>query len=429
MVQSLSDYFKNYNFVDSLKQMGQGFVPQINTLPNGGGTYSTPVPKGTSSYTPTAPVAPVVTAPVVPSKPIFSQPAPQSVAQAPTTRSKYINPATGQDYATPEEYANAMVQRIPVSKNTGDVDAASNLSRAAGDYTSPQLESMANKLNNTRNDIATGNTDPYDITKGGTVVYSPQERQAIEKAYAGIYDPAITDVLSKLDAKQKQDAADKEFSRQVALKQMEIDAGDPTSSKNQDKYEQEYRNILIKPLSNRSGGLGLEDQKVNQAIHLATLVNQYKDANGNYNIPKTQYNELALGLARLISPNGVVGSEVQNSITQASLKGDINAMLTYATGTPFNGSTQDVYNMLVDSIDRQGTIAQQNRDQYMQYLQGLMPTNLSADRQAKLEKNLLNLYTPVKSADKMTSPDGTQEVTKSQLTPSELKELTDAGWK
>lgn len=169
-------------------------------LPNGGGTYSamgggivTPqnfVPKPVAPQNPIAPIVPSSNAtPPIPVKP-----------------SKYINPATGA-YYTPEEYANSVAQKIPVSKATGDVGQYAGDAIAKPDQTSADLTTTARGLNNARNDIAVGEKDPYKVGKDSGIAYSPAQLTAIEKAYAGIYDPALQDVFTKLEAKQKEDAA------------------------------------------------------------------------------------------------------------------------------------------------------------------------------------------------------------------------------
>ncbi len=398
------------------------------TLPNGQGTYDSPV-----ISQPSAPVAPPVVPPVT--KPIVPPTAPVApvVTQptAPVIPPDRIDPATGQMY-TPEAYANHIAQRASGGSIPNYVKNDIT-QRTQETQTVPQLTSSATDLSNQRNDIATGTTDPYNVASKSGIPYSPAEMTAIEKAYAGIYDPALKDVYAKLDAKEKLAQAAQNHKDALELAQIKANQDDPSSTKNQDKYEQQYRQILLKPLSNRSGGLGLEDAKVNQAIHLKAIFDQYKDANGNYNIPTVLYNELALGLARLISPTGVVGSEVQNSITQKSLKGDIAGMLTYITGTPMSGTTQDVLKVMQDSIDRQGQVAETNRDQYMSYLQGLVPTDLSPERQAALEKNLLNSYVNNKGASggvlKGLDENGNPgEVKISDLTPAQIEEAKAAGW-
>lgn len=165
---------------------------------------------------------------------------------------------------------------------------------------------------------------------------------------------------------------------------------DPTSAKNQNMLEQQYRGVLQKELSSRSGGLGVEDAKVNQAIHLLSLFDQAQDAKGNYNIPKSQYAELASGLASLVSPKGTPTDAARQEIETRTAQGDLNGALTYITGTPFNGSTQDLYKMLRDSIQRQGSVAESNRGGYLKDMQALAPTALDPARKQQLEKGLLN---------------------------------------
>lgn len=185
-------------------------------------------------------------------------------------------------------------------------------------------------------------------------------------------------------------------------------AGDlATSGTNtaQDKLEKQYSTTLLHELSNRSGGLGLQDQKVNQAIHLKSLVNQYatKDAKGNttYNIPTAQYAELALGLANLISPSGTAEGDRQ-AIMSKTASGDLKGALQYITGQPQNGNTQAIIKNLVDSIDRQGAVSEQLRDQDVQFLHGLAPTGLNQDRIDKLEKNTLSSYTnPIQNVEQV----------------------------
>lgn len=165
-------------------------TPMMNiprTLPNGGGTYTAPVPAQAK-----APVAP---------------------AQAPLTTGPNINPAylnPDGSLKAPGEVVNSFAQPQAPAGRAGIPD----IPRYAGDQftegpqTKAQLETTAAGLNNARNDIATGTTDPYKAASQSGVAYSPQELKAIESAYAGVYDPAINSALAKLDTKMKQDAAD-----------------------------------------------------------------------------------------------------------------------------------------------------------------------------------------------------------------------------
>lgn len=178
----------------------------------------------------------------------------------------------------------------------------------------------------------------------------------------------------------------------AALAKANVDAAFAGGDKNQQKLEKDYSTTLLKELSNRSGGLGLQDQKVNQAIHLMALVNQYKDDKGNYNVPKAQYGELVLGLANLLSGAGAASEGTRNELMSKTASGDLKGALQYLTGTPQNGNSQQIIKNLVDSIDRQGNVAEDLRNQDVQFLHGLAPTDLDPARQAALEKNLLPSY-------------------------------------
>ncbi len=115
--------------------------------------------------------------------------------------SKYINPTTGSIYS-PKDYA----EKINTDNSgNGDIPQYAGDVLTQGDQSIGQLQERAAGLNNARNDIATGTTDPYKITNNSGIAYSPLEMKAIENAYAGIYDPAINSALAKLNAKQKRD--------------------------------------------------------------------------------------------------------------------------------------------------------------------------------------------------------------------------------
>jgi hypothetical protein len=165
---------------------GFSFKPKTQTLPNEGGTYESPVL--------TPPEKPVVSV-GNPASPIFNQ------TQKSNIPPQYINPKTGGLYS-PTEFAEMLGNTIPAA----DIPKFAGDTLTEGPQTTEQLSSTVANLNNARNDIATGTTDPYKIASQSGVAYSPQELSAIEKAYAGIYDPAINTALAKLDMKQKADA-------------------------------------------------------------------------------------------------------------------------------------------------------------------------------------------------------------------------------
>lgn len=176
----------------------------------------------------------------------------------------------------------------------------------------------------------------------------------------------------------------------------EAAAANARTDNQQDKLEQQYRGVLEKELSSRSGGLGTEDQKVNQAIHLKALMDQnYDPKTGQYNIPQAQYAELATGLAALVNPRGTPSDAQRQEIETRTAKGDLNGAIGYVLGKPLNASTQDMYNMLHDSIMRQGTVAEQNRGTYLDAIRKMAPTQLDPTRKAALEQSLqLNSLAP-----------------------------------
>lgn len=155
-------------------------------------------------------------------------------------------------------------------------------------------------------------------------------------------------------------------------------------TKNQQKLEQEYRAVREKELSSRSGGLGLQDAKVNQAVHLRALIDQYKqdDGKGNvtYNIPTSQYHELAIGLANLVSPGGQTSDTDRQAINAHTAAGDFNGAIQYITGVPQNGNTQEMTKNIIDSIDRQGSVAEEERETYLKRMTEMAPTDLDPKR-------------------------------------------------
>lgn len=187
-----------------------------------------------------------------------------------------------------------------------------------------------------------------------------------------------------------------------------IENENPQSAKNQQKFEQEYRTVLQRGLSSRSGGLGLEDAKVQQANHLMSIFEQnYDPKTGEWNIPRVQLNELALGLARLTAPGGQAGEGMLKEFQQRTAKGDLAGALTYLTGAPVAANTQAITQMLKDSIERQGRTALTNREGEMAYLRGLAPTDLSEDRRQKLEATSLN---PLRQSRVASGPDGQKKL-------------------
>lgn len=301
---TLSQFFnKIKGDFSSLPPIGGGSVPtRTQNLPNGGGSYQTP-----SGQAPNMSMAPVNQS-KVPLKSVYNgtgAPAPQSkpssTAGAPTSKPasttggpqsvippQWVNPATGGLY-TPEEIANNIALSAPGAKK-GDIPKFAGDQFTEGPQTSEQLQATAAGLNNARNDIAVGEKDPYKVGAESGIQYTPQELAAIEKAYAGVYDPAINTALAKLDRKQKEDEDERQF--QQDLKKMEV----------QYQYDKKLKSI------GTGGGSGSSNQMIDNERAAQTLF-QNNPIVKDYNTVISQKNSLDRVIA-----NGVGGPADVNAI-------------------------------------------------------------------------------------------------------------------
>jgi hypothetical protein len=177
-----------------------------------------------------------------------------------------------------------------------------------------------------------------------------------------------------------------------------LDPSTSANSKQQDKLEAQYTETRKKVLSNRSGGLGLQDSKVNMAIDLRNAINQFYDpATDRYNIPPSMHEEIALGVAKLLSPTGVAPEGLVEKLKQGTAREKLaNGAIYLGLADPekIGGPTQDVAKLFVDTIDRQGVIAERLRNHYESGLKGLAPSGLNADRKSHIDSaDLTNSFT------------------------------------
>ena len=173
--------------------MGNIYIPQTTSKLNSiVGDFRIPaqtVPPPTQTVPP-----PTQTVP----PPTQNEPQPTQTQQSYSNEipSEYINPETGtfykmEDFAPKQQY--------------GDIPQYAGDTLTEGNQSAEQLSMRAADLVNARNDIATGASDPYKVASESGIPYSPEEMRAIEKAYAGIYDPAINSALEKLNQKREMD--------------------------------------------------------------------------------------------------------------------------------------------------------------------------------------------------------------------------------
>lgn len=216
--------------------------------------------------------------------------------------------------------------------------------------------------------------------------YIQYKRDAITKGLTPLDYTAYTDQQNaKASAAKIKEAGAIAYAQAAAKSQS--DANFTASDKTQQKLEQQYRQVLSKEFSARTGSLGIENAKVNQANHLNSLVMQYYDPKtGNYNIPTSQYAELVIGLANMISPAGNSSEGDRAEIRAKTAAGDLKGALQYATGVPQNGNTQAIIKNLVDSVDRQAETAIRNRESALGDMRAQAPTDLAPARVNALNK-------------------------------------------
>lgn len=122
--------------------------------------------------------------------------------------------------------------------------------------------------------------------------------------------------------------------------------------------------------ANRSAAMQggkLEASKVGQAVHLVQALDQNYDAkNDRFNVPPSLHAELALGIARLMSPSGTIGIEMMDEIRQKTSREGLANVAIWLGFDPeqVGGTTQDVADFFAKSIIRQGKTAQDVRNQY-----------------------------------------------------------------
>ena len=134
-------------------------------------------------------------------------------------------------------------------------------------------------------------------------------------------------------------------------------------------------------------GFGIQNNKVDQAIHLRNLLDQdYDPVNKVYNIPKSQYTELAVGAANLIAPGGAATESTIQNLQQKTAAGDFNGAISYVTGLPQTASTSDVYNILSKTVNNQGMQSESLRDNYLSQV-GKNPGDLGNSYYQKFAKS------------------------------------------
>jgi len=452
---SLSDIFKtNQRTYGSLTPSGKNYASlspmpittRTLTLPNSTDTYPSPV----IAQAPTQIIKPIVPASSIfpttaPSAPIVSNPqsAPSSVPQIPA---EWLKPGGGL-YTAQEVVAN-----MEANKLKSQVPAGGAVPQYAGDalanpnQTIEEMNRSAYGLNNARNDIATGTTDPYKAASQSGIAYSPSELIAIEKAYAGIYDPALSDVFTKIKEKQDVDKAALDQKNEMAklaqqqkyaleLKRTPTYAESVAPSMGSTSVYTPGANPAVDAWAERiNNGTAKISEIPSTDKGMRNAVTVALQSMGNTPTGKPTTTEL--GLQALSAANNLLTMFDEGRGTSMVGKSRL-----FGGGFATPGSDSADFEVLFNNLtaDRslegakflkgQGQVSDAER----QLLKDAMNTISLSQSEPEFRKKLVTIINKLTtgSAEGTTilrSPDGTQEVNISDLTPAELKEAKDAGW-
>jgi len=427
MANSLETIYRNGPLLNA------NTTPSTRNLPYGGGEYTLWTP---NMNPPQAPV---------PAQVPYTPPQSQGYSQTPVPvkqnqqMNKYINPATGQQY-TPAEYAAKIRNSLPIGQNNGDIPKYSGDAMMNPDESAAGLSTRASSLNNARNDIATGTTDPYDITKGGKIVYSPAEKAAIEKAYAGIYDPALNDVFARLKTREQEAAAalDQKNKLEQMARQHEysmLEKGLTSSGTSPSGAYVKGANPAVDAWAQRifDGSAKITDIPASQKGMRDAVTIALMDS-GNTLSGKPTVTEL--GKAAKTEAESIMADFKARKGTDAVGRsrlwggGAIRAAIPGTESYDFKNSVSNLVSQLsldgVKYLKGQGQVSDAERA----LLANAVTKLKLSQSESEFEETLQGIIDRLSggSSETLTSPDGTQEVNVSELTPEQLQEATNAGW-
>lgn len=144
-------------------------------------------------------------APAAVAAPMAAPAAAPMASEVPPIPSQWMKPDG--TFFTPDEIAGNVATTLQQGSGQGDIGTLARNNFAGDAKTTEQMSTELRLLNNAQGDIASGAEDPFGIASDSGIAYTPAELQAIESSYAGIYDPAITSAMSKLERRQGQEEA------------------------------------------------------------------------------------------------------------------------------------------------------------------------------------------------------------------------------
>ncbi len=164
---------------------------------------------------------------------------------------------------TPNPKISNIFNSLKPANATPFTPVTRSLPNGAGSYQSPVVAQPTAPV--ATKPVAPIFTPPTVPVAPAAAPAAPAPLAAIEKAYAGIYDPALKDVFSKLDLKQKQDAAD------LANKTKLSDAA--IAQKNAIELKQTPTYADLHP----AGAAGLNGLSLDNFVTTSSKGNQYVD--------------------------------------------------------------------------------------------------------------------------------------------------------
>ena len=320
---------------------------------------------------------------------------PASIAQAKKDQIKSTLDATPLSMTMP-----ALADRYPNLASLPTALAVQTIQKIAGD-TAVMIQEHNNKVGNVTDAAGnpvidpttgqpinnpTGEQDSTIISKrtSPTIVASYNKLHGLKSGDPGYLQDGDLIGQRTTDWKTDPDPAGDEMKQSRLL---------DAQNKQQDMLYNKGADMIMKQVSSRSGSLGIQNAKVDLANHLQSML--VPDASGTINLTAPMYEELAIGLARLTSGGIQPAQNTIDNIKQATIKGNFAKALTYATGVPFNGTTQNIIKQLESQIDRQGVMSQKLRDTAVNGIKSILPPGLSAENRDRLLKStLVNSYVP-----------------------------------
>ena len=174
------------------------------------------------------------------------------------------------------DWADSVVKPITVKADETVVKGVSGAPMITGPASRKTEAELAADAANPNSPTAAQSKQALDILTANKP--RPEQVQALDAFAKSIGKTRAEDLTDAerqqfiaRDAKMK---AQQAFQQHVAEHTYDVNHPAPVKGKSQDELEQEARGVLQREFSSRSGGLGIEDQKVNQAIHLRALLDQ-----------------------------------------------------------------------------------------------------------------------------------------------------------